>query len=180
VPGRAKDPRTPGHTCGLGASPAPAYAARYISPVFADLSLGVILSRFCGGGAARAQRTLRLIFRRRQFPTEKKGKGKVGRGRPSASQVPIHRQTAAKAATFRPPSPKSLGTPTDWLGLLEDPGICWPRRHCRPKTRKIAVPVALVRPERPPARACGSWPPSRLVQRNRQPCRLPPRPCGRG
>src|ERR1700730_16550272 len=57
-------------------------------------------------------------------------------------------------------------------------------RHCpnvaRLRTQKTAEPVAVLRHERPPARACGSWPPSRLARKNRQPCRRPPRPCGRG
>ena len=48
------------------------------------------------------------------------------------------------------------------------------------KTRRIAVPVAPARREHPLARACGSWPPSRLARKNHQPYLPPPVPCGQG
>jgi hypothetical protein len=66
------------------------------------------------------------------------------------------------------------------IGMLSHPGTAASKALFQVKIQKIAVPMALARHEHLPARACVSWPPSRLARRNRQPYRLPPRPCGKG
>src|SRR5215469_13344318 len=64
-------------------------------------------------------------------------------------------------------------------GLLDDPASAVAGGLAALKTRKTAVPVAPAPSKRPPARACGSWPPSRLARKIRRPSHLPPGPCGR-
>jgi hypothetical protein len=95
-----------------------------------------------------------------------------GRPQPANSQIIAGHQSVIPVVRPRTLMPSRR--------RLDDPGLYRSRRHFRPKTRKIAVPVALARREPPPARACGSWRPSRLARKNHQSCRLPPRPCGRG
>ena len=87
---------------------------------------------------------------------------------------PTGRRTSARARALPPSSRISCAGPTSGSNPLRAKGF---QPFAGPRTQKTPEPVAVARCERPPVRASGSWRPSRLAPKSRQPCRRPPRPC---